>query len=85
MFVPGHQAHLSPLARIESPSPALNHLLILALIPFQSHRAQGQTLIAHDRAQENVMTSVDGHEAAASHANPLMAVIAVIVQVVDAC
>ena len=85
MFVPGHQAHLSPLPRIEGPSPGPNHRLILALIPFQSRRAQGQTLTAHDHAQENVMISVDGHEAAASHANLLVTVIAVVVQVVDAC
>ncbi len=80
MFVPGHQAHLSPLPRIEGPSPGPNHL-----IPFQSRRVQGQTLTAHDHAQENVMISVDGHEAAASHANLLVTVIAVVVQVVDAC
>jgi len=77
MFMPGHQARLSPLPPIQSPSPRQNHRPTMILL--QSRRARAQTLTAHAHAQENGMTSVDGHERAASHATLLVTVIAVAV------
>jgi hypothetical protein len=77
MFMPGHQARLSPLPPIQSPSPPQSRRPTMILL--QSRRAQAQILTAHAHAQENEMTSVDGHEHAASHATLLVAVTAVAV------
>ena len=82
--MPGHQARLSPLPPIQSPSPRQDHRLTLILNPFQRRRAHAQTLTAQAQAQRNGMTSVGGHERAASHANILVTVIAVAVQAADA-